>query len=593
MQHSFHGPNGRRIILKEMVGTIEQATGAVPVEGFARIVELGDAREGSARMAGFMEKYDHGEWLLPLSAEKPLCWETGPVPATSCPNVCFVLSLGFGNGSPLPQPSGQWDVFVNDRKAVSVRVVNHSQVWEQGEARLAFAANRLESAPPFGGLCLSSLVDNEAFATFGPALLIVPTSWLTPGTAAQIRVQPVTRAASTRWFHVDRAPRLMESCDIYRAIALLTDQRHPRIGDDTVYFGDIHTHSGQEGEAVEDKGCGIGSREDNYAYARNAAGLDFYALTDHEWQVGPTGIDDYLGLADARNEPGRFVCLPGFEFTNVLYGHRNVYFRDSGGTVVSANPEWRHPCKDPDKCLTPQTLWAELQKTGVPFMTVPHHPSAASHPCTWEIFNPTYDRLVEVYSAWGSSEYYGDSPRGVSDRFRALDVREALGRGYRLGLIGSSDGHDGHPGNAQSPLVKHHHLFHFCGSGRAAVLCRELTREAVFDALHARRCYATTGTPIVLDVTVNGAAGMGQELAAIPAGKRPQLRVACVGTNGIDHIRVVRNGQVAHTQPVHGAFETELEWEDPVYDPDTPTCYYVRVVQKDRESAWSSPVWLG
>ena len=62
------------------------------------------------------------------------------------------------------------------------------------------------------------------------------------------------------------------------------------------------------------------------------------------------------------------------------------------------------------------------------------------------------------------------------------------------------------------------HLFHFCGSGRAAVLAPELTREAVYDA---------------------------------------------------------------------------LEWEDPAYDSDQPAAYHVRVVQIDRESAWSSPVWVG
>ena len=55
-------------------------------------------------------------------------------------------------------------------------------------------------------------------------------------------------------------------------------------------------------------------------------------------------------------------------------------------------------------------------------------------------------------------------------------------------------------------MVKHHHQFHHLGSGRAVVLAEALTREAVFDALHARRCYATTGAPIVLDFTVNGLA---------------------------------------------------------------------------------------
>jgi len=36
-----------------------------------------------------------------------------------------------------------------------------------------------------------------------------------------------------------------------------------------------------------------------------------------------------------------------------------------------------------------------------------------------------------------------------------------------------------------------------------------------------------------------------------------------------------------------------LEWEDREVAADAPHSYYVRVVQVDRESAWSSPVWIG
>jgi hypothetical protein len=233
-----------------------------------------------------------------------------------------------------------------------------------------------------------------------------------------------------------------------------------------------------------------------------------------------------------------------------------------------------------------------MEATGVPFITVPHHPSAASHPLNLDFHDPRYDRLYEVYSCWGSSEYYGDFPRGVSDRLPSGDLRDALRRGQRFGVIASSDGHDGHPGDAQSPLVKHHHIFHFCGSGRAAVLAHSLTREGVFDALHARRCYATTGPPIALQVTLNGAP-MGSELPMLDAGKRPLLQIACRATNGLTEVRIVKNATVVHTVPCHGQFRTEVEWQDADYDPVGPSSYYVRVVQKDRESAWSSPHWIG
>ena len=231
-------------------------------------------------------------------------------------------------------------------------------------------------------------------------------------------------------------------------------------------------------------------------------------------------------------------------------------------------------------------------RDGGAVITVPHHTSATSHPLNPDFHNPRYDRLFEVYSCWGSSEYYGDLPRGVSDRWTGGTYRDALQRGQRYGVIASSDGHDAHPGNAQSPLVKHHHMFHFCGSGRAAALAEELTREAIYDALYARRCYATTGVPIVLDVRA-GEATMGSELPALDRGEKPRLSMACRGTCGIDHIRIIKNARVVATVPCHGERQYELEWRDEAYERDRPNSYYVRVVQRDRESAWSSPIWIG
>ena len=55
----------------------------------------------------------------------------------------------------------------------------------------------------------------------------------------------------------------------------------------------------------------------------------------------------------------------------------------------------------------------------------------------------------------------------------------------------------------------------------------------------------------------------------------------------------MKNSVVAATVPCHGEGSAEVEWEDGDYDAARPACYYVRVVQRDRESAWSSPVWIG
>ena len=587
----FFGGGGRRAILGEIREVLRKKIGAAPVYGFAQMLEPGDALVNTARISGFAETGGQ-EWLLRLSSKKGMTWRTDAVPDENADSVAFLLNFGFGNGSPLPQPTGAWQLFVNGRPAVRIRGVNHSQLWPGAECAFAFAANRIESAAPYASLCLSSIIKEESSAAFGPALLKVPTAWLEVGKAATIRVEPIADVPSTHWLQIGHCANMMQTSDIWAAANVLARDGHPQIGDYRLFFGDIHTHSGQVMDLCENRGCGMGSRVDNYEYARGPGALDFYALTDHEWQIDPVKADEYLRLADTYHEDGRFVCLPGFEYTNLLYGHRNVYFRSSGGRVFNTNTDWGGPTLDPSKCNSPQDLWRAMEATGVPFITVPHHPSATSHPLNLDFHDARYDRLYEIYSSWGSSEYYGDFPRGVSDRFRSGDFHDAMRRGQRYGVIASSDGHDGHPGNAQSPLIKHHHIFHFCGSGRAAVLASELTRTAVFDALYARRCYATTGVPIVLDCTVCNAV-IGSEIPALSPGRVPQVRFSCVGTNGLDHIRIVKNGQIVHTIPCHGQHTVQGEWEDKGYNSESTSSYYVRAVQVDRESAWSSPVWVG
>ncbi len=588
----FFGQGKRRAVHSEIRAAIEAMTGGSPAYGFVEMLDAGDAVLNTDRVSGFGEMHDRREWILTLSSKRGMAWKTDLVPEYCTDAVLFVLNIGFGNGSPLPQPTGAWQLSVNGRPAVRIRGVNHSQRWQGAECAFAFAANRIECAPPYASLCLSSAIRDESVAASGPALLSVPADWLEKGKPATIGVEPVADVPSTRWLQLQPCADILQTTNIWAAVEVLAGDPGPGVGEYRVFFGDIHTHSGQVLDECNNQGCGTGSRRDNYEYAREPGGLDFYSLTDHEWQIDPHRTDEYLALADIYNEDGRFVCLPGFEYTNLLYGHRNVYFRDSGGIVFNTNTDWGRPTLDPSKCKTPRDLWDALETCGVRCITVPHHASAASHPLNLDFYDPRYDRLYEIYSSWGSSEYDGDFPHGVSDRFPSGHFQDALRRGQRYGVLASSDGHDGHPGNAQSPWVKHHHLFHFCGSGLAAVLAPELTRAAVFDALYARRCYATTGVPIVLDVTVCDAV-MGSELPALAPGRSPRIRVSCTGTNGLDHLRIVKNGQIVHSFPCFGQRTFLDEWEDKGYDPKGTVSYYVRAVQVDRECAWSSPVWIG
>jgi hypothetical protein len=156
-------------------------------------------------------------------------------------------------------------------------------------------------------------------------------------------------------------------------------------------------------------------------------------------------------------------------------------------------------------------------------------------------------------------------------------VQRAWERGYKLGVIASSDTHTGTPGNE--------------GAGLAAVWARDLTRQDLFEALRRRRCYGTTGARILLDFRINGHR-MGEVVQVESPGKRG-LTVLAAGTANLDNLEILKNNRVVHRQRGSGKV-ARFEWEDPA---DQRTAvredfYYARVTQTDGNKAWSSPIWI-
>ena len=332
-----------------------------------------------------------------------------------------------------------------------------------------------------------------------------------------------------------------------------------------VYWGDLHGHSG-----LSD---GTGTPEDYYRYARDIAALDVAALTDHDhWgmQALSQTAELWEGIreqARAFHEPGRFITLLGYEWTSWLHGHRHVlYFEDEGRVLSSVDPAFESPLQ----------LWEALR--GERALTIAHHTAGGPIATNWEIPpDPELEPVTEVASVHGSSEA-ADSPRVIYDPVAGHFARDALDRGYRLGFVGSGDGHDGHPGLS--------HLASPSG-GLVAILADELTREAVLEALRARRVYATNGPRIVLHTTLDGVP-MGAALAG--RGPARTLEVLAVAPEVLERIDLVRSGQVVRTFAGTGA--REMHVTEPVAGLESGEYLYVRVVQADGGAAWSSPFFV-
>ena len=368
------------------------------------------------------------------------------------------------------------------------------------------------------------------------------------------------------------------------------------------WWGDLHSHTGHSFD-------GVGSAV--FDYARWVAGLDFHAMTDHSSGparegftrgLGPHVWEEYTAATDAHHVPGEFVTLHAYEASfPAPWGHHNVYFRGAPGPLLA-----------PSQVTLPE-LWAAL--TAGEALTIPHHTNKFPQPLAWEADDPARRRNFEIYSAHGLSEAYDPghplafeqsefTNRSTSAR-TGISAQDAWMQGLRLSTIAASDDHRSQPGKP-----------HW---GLAAVRAPELTREAIFDALHARRTYGTTGQRILLDFRVNDAP-MGSEItlaaplpepcagtspecgerAAATAALAPRFDVSAHGTDVIEAVEILRYSEPdGGFRVIHDLRPNALDFtwsgRDGGFRDDA--IYYLRLRQRSPvrgriAMAWSSPVWV-
>ena len=326
-----------------------------------------------------------------------------------------------------------------------------------------------------------------------------------------------------------------------------------------LFFGDLHCHSMFHGN-----GRSIGALDEMYTYGRDMAGLDFMGITDG----GGWKSDGWVESQEAANryyESGRFVTFKGFEY-GYGRGHRNVIYRDCNVEPVldlsEGFFEYFHGRKD--------------------VLSIPHHTKVVTD---WEYYEPELEPLVEVYSCWGSGVEHADPLWNKSEKPGA-GVFNALARGHRMGFIGSGDSHSGLPGRS---FPQDRQWFMHQKSGFACVYAPELTRQAIFEALQKRRCYATTGIRAILEFSVNDSV-MGTELTVQDPALPRIIRIHAIGTDRLKSLRIVKN----NGELVRRALQRDEEFFE-YYDTTVARqddFYYVRIVQEDENTIWSSPVWI-
>jgi hypothetical protein len=328
-----------------------------------------------------------------------------------------------------------------------------------------------------------------------------------------------------------------------------------------IYWGDIHGHT-----QLSD---GLGKNADYFLeYGKNAADLDVCATTEHgAWEAAQVSARKF-------NLPGRFVTFWAYEWNSSYPARtdRNIYYYHDDEPVPE---EW--PDNINEFFAYQEKVFGENKDRRI--IVGPHHFTYKSNAPAWyDSWDPRFERFIEIYSEHGMSEYHGN-PRMLNngDCEKTFFAAEGLKRGIKCGFIASSDTHDSHPGRGSNSNRYQ--------GGLVAFLAKNLTRKDIWDAFWNRRVYAVTMDRIYIEFNIDGHC-MGEEFSA--TGK-PHIRYRVLGCDNEFEVFLIRNNEpILKSYTNSGSLEESFT--DELFTRDS--FYYLRVVQKNGECAWASPIWV-
>lgn len=297
------------------------------------------------------------------------------------------------------------------------------------------------------------------------------------------------------------------------------------------------------------------------------------------------------------NEDERFVAMLGFQWVGDPgeEGLRHFIYAKDGKPLLRKKDTKSNSLKKIFKTSNSKEM-----------ISIPSFSMGKSTLCNFQDFNPEFERVVEIYNAWGSSECLAKEgnlrpiqggKQGMAESAEGSLIK-ALNRGCRFGFV--AGGYDDR-GCYQDLFEANQTQY---SPGLTAILSKEHTRSALLEALQARSCYATTGERIILGLRI-AEFSMGAE---IDTKNRPGMEYNrhitgyCIGTQNLAEVSLIRNGKVLHNFPISDE-KVEFEFDDmePLSrlalesaNPEKPSFvyYYLRIIQKDGHMAWSSPIWV-
>ncbi len=358
-----------------------------------------------------------------------------------------------------------------------------------------------------------------------------------------------------------------------------------------LYWGLLHGESVRVDSTENIESC--------LRHFRDEKSMNFFATSSSEdteetppeiWKLISQNVTEF-------DEPERFTTLLGFQWMGApkTEGMRQFIWSKEGRPILRKKDAKTNSLKKIYKSFTPKDL-----------ISIPTFTMGKGFEYDFKTFNPEFERVVEIYNSWGSSEctkkegnprsIKAPGKQGVQESAEGSIVA-ALKENKRFGFVaGGLDDRSIYCEFFESDQEQY-------SPGMTGIISKEHNRASLYEALYNRSCYATTGKRIIVGMYIAGHP-MGTELNTVD---KPGLNYNrhisgyVAGTEKLKTIEIIRNGEILHTfkpDDYHFKFEhddmTTLKSVCiDAKDKNPPFAfYYLRVTQDDGNMAWSSPVWI-
>lgn len=354
--------------------------------------------------------------------------------------------------------------------------------------------------------------------------------------------------------------------------------------DRNLFWGELHGDTDRY-DSTEDMESCLRQMRDEKAY-------NFFAASPFE-DVEDTSNDNWKSVSQSItefNEEDRFSTFLGFQYVGEpeKEGTRQILYLKDGKQILRR--------KD-SKYSSLQKLYKAVNPKEV--LSIPIFPMGKTTAFDFKDFNPEFERVVEIYNAWGCSEEAGTAfpIKGKVKEAACGSIQKALQQNLRFGFVAGGLDDRGIFSSFYENEQKQY------TSGLTGIICAKYTRENMFEALQNRSCYATTGARIILGFYIAGQR-MGSELStAKKIGLHVNRHISgyVAGTTKLKLVEIIRNGKVLHTIKPEDQYHIDYYYDDMEEFSKTTldvkgsapfAYYYLRVTQEDGHMAWSSPIWV-